>query len=78
MNNLVQILSKKHIDATAKKLDDSPRISGTFDSGCAKFGTTPGGAASPGICASACGGNACNAAILGIVRPISHATKQVF
>jgi hypothetical protein len=53
INTLIQILSKKQIDATAKKKYDKPKMSGTLDVGLAKFGTTPGGGASPGICINA-------------------------
>ncbi|KAH3919009.1 hypothetical protein HBI56_098640 [Parastagonospora nodorum] len=76
MKILVHIRSKKHINATAKKKYDKPRMRSTFVTGFVKLGTTPGGGTSAGICASISGGIALRAETFGIVRPILCLSKS--
>jgi hypothetical protein len=69
-NVLVHILNAKQTVATAATVNDSPIINGTVDAGCSKFGTTPGGGVSAGICASCWGVSALSAVISAELRTI--------
>jgi hypothetical protein len=76
MEVFIQTLSMKHVDATAKKKYNKPKISGTFIGGSVKLGMTPGGGASAGVCARAWSGRAFRAARSGIVRRILQQDKR--
>lgn len=44
---------------------DTPKMTGTLEAGCSKFGTTPGGGAANGITFKASGGMLFRVSILG-------------